>query len=87
MAAGVPVVATDIEGYRQVVTAEIDAVVVPPGDGVALARALGRVLDDHDLARRLAQAGRRTAASFDWAVVADRLEGLYRSVLSRPSLR
>jgi len=87
MAAGVPVVATDIEGYRQVATAGVDALLVPPGDADALAAAIGRVLDDDDAASRLTDAGRRRAASFDWSVVADRIEGVYRSVLGGPSLR
>ncbi len=87
MAAGVPVVATDIEGYRQVATDELDAVLVPPGDAVALASAIGRVLDDDDLAHRLAAAGRETAAVFDWDVVVERIEDVYRSVLAPPSLR
>jgi len=87
MAAGVPVVATDIEGYRQVATDELDAVLVPPGDAVALASAIGRVLDDDDLAHRLAAAGRETAAAFDWDVVVERVEDVYRSVLAPPSLR
>ncbi|HJR98623.1 MAG TPA: glycosyltransferase family 4 protein [Actinomycetota bacterium] len=87
MAAGVPVVATDIEGYRQVATAGDDAVLVPPGDPGALAAAIGRVLDDEALSARLVEAGRRTATSFDWGIVTDRIVGVYRSVLERPSLR
>ena len=87
MAAGVPVVVTDIEGYRQVVTAGDDALVVPPGDPHALAAAIGRVLDDEALSARMVEAGRRTATSFDWGIVTDRIEGVYRSVLERSSLR
>ena len=87
MAAGVPVVASDIEGYRQVATDGLDAVLVPPGDAAALAVALGRVLDDDGLALRLAAAGRATAAAFDWEVVVERIEDVYRSVLAGPSLR
>lgn len=87
MAAGVPVVATDIEGYRQVATDDLDALLVTPGDAGALASAIGRVIDDDDLARRLAAAGRERAATFDWGVVVDRIEDVYRSVLDGPSLR
>ena len=87
MAAGVPVVATDIEGYREVATDGVDALLVAPGDAVALAAAIARVLDDDDLARRLRAAGRDTAASFDWSLVADRIEERYRWALGRASLR
>ena len=87
MAAGVPVVASDIEGYRQVATDGVDALLVEPGDPSALAAGIGRVLDDSKLAERLSAAGRRRAASFDWSIVVERIESVYRSVLARPSLR
>jgi phosphatidylinositol alpha-mannosyltransferase len=87
MAAGVPVVATDIEGYRQVVTNGADGLLVPPGDDVALATALGRVLDDDALSQALRAAGGLTAASFDWQAVIERIEERYRWALGRPSLR
>ncbi|MGZ8582878.1 MAG: glycosyltransferase family 4 protein [Actinomycetota bacterium] len=87
MASGVPVVATDIEGYRQVATDDVDALLVPPGDAVALASAIGRIIDDGELARRLTDAGRTKAATFDWQVVVERIEDVYRSVLAGPSLR
>jgi phosphatidylinositol alpha-mannosyltransferase len=87
MAAGVPVVATDIEGYRQVVNAGDDALSVPPGDPEALAEAIGRVLDDQELAATMVEAGRRTASGFDWRVVTDRIEQVYRSVRQPAPIR
>lgn len=87
MAAGVPVVATDIEGYRQVANDGVEGLLVPPRDSVALAAAIGRVLDDPALARSLIEAGRRAAWSYDWGEVAARIEGVYRSVLARPPIR
>ena len=87
MAAGVPVVATDIEGYGEVATDGVDALLVAPGDPAALAAAIARVLDDGDLARRLRAAGRDTAASYDWSDVTDRIEERYRWALGQASLR
>lgn len=86
MAAGVPVVATDIEGYRQVATDGVDSLLVRPGDPTALAAAIGRVLDDPALARSLREAGRRTAWSYDWNEVAARIQSVYRTALARPSI-
>jgi phosphatidylinositol alpha-mannosyltransferase len=77
MAAGSPVVATDIPGYREVVTDGVDGLLVPPRDPEALAAALVRVLRDPGLAARLARGGRARARAFDWPVVVDRLEKLY----------
>ena len=42
MAAGVPVVASDLTGYRAVARSGVDALLVPPGDAAALAEALGQ---------------------------------------------
>ncbi len=77
MAAGLPIVATDIPGYRAVARHEREALLVPPGDPVALARAAARLLDDVELAERLVRAGSRRAAEHDWAVVADRMQQIY----------
>ena len=46
MAAGTPVVASALDGYRNVATDGVDALLVPPGDADALAAALRRVLTD-----------------------------------------
>ena len=63
MAAGTPVVASGIDGYRNVATDGVDAVLVEPGDVGALAAALGKVLGDAHAgrvaARRRTRPGRR----------------------------
>jgi phosphatidyl-myo-inositol alpha-mannosyltransferase len=79
MAAGVPVVASDIPGYRDVLTA--GGVLVPPGDAQSLARALERLLADPDERARLAEAGRREAAQYAWPRVAERVLAVYERVL------
>lgn len=59
MAAGVPVVATAVGGVPELVVEGETGLLVPPGDGSALAQAIERLLDDADLRRRLGEAGRR----------------------------
>jgi 2-deoxystreptamine N-acetyl-D-glucosaminyltransferase/2-deoxystreptamine glucosyltransferase len=54
---------------------------VPPGDPAALAAALDRVLADRGLAERLGAAARVRAKDYDWSVLAERVLGVYRSVL------
>jgi len=78
MAAGVPVVASDIAGYREVLTA--GGVLVPPGDAGALAGALGRLLNDAGERERLSAAGRREASRYAWPRVAERVLEIYRRV-------
>ena len=77
MAAGLPVVATDIPGYREVVDQGVEGLLVPPRDPEALAAGLLRILTEPELAARLGEAGRERARSFDWSIVVDRLEALY----------
>jgi phosphatidyl-myo-inositol alpha-mannosyltransferase len=81
MAAGVPVVASDIAGYREVVRDGIDGLLVPPGDPNALAAAIRRVLSEPELAATLRAAGRSRAEDFSWRAVAPRLEAVYDRVL------
>jgi phosphatidylinositol alpha-mannosyltransferase len=72
MAAGTPVVASDLPGYRAV--SGVDAArLVPPGDRNALAAALAAVLADDDLADELRRAGEERAQRFSM----DRLAALY----------
>ena len=89
MAAGLPVVASDIAGYREVIRGGVDGLLVPPKDPEALAAATARVLDDEALAERLSAAGRARAATFDWSVVSARLEAIYERAAtgSPPSIR
>ena len=83
MAAGTPVVASGLDGYRNVATDDVDALLVPPGDADALAAALRRVLTDRALARRLVEAGSRRADDFAMASLAAEYLDLYEQVIER----
>lgn len=71
MAAGAAVVASDLDGYRNVATDGVDALLVPPGDPVALAAAIGRLVDDAELRARLVAAGYERAARFSMRRLAE----------------
>jgi phosphatidylinositol alpha-mannosyltransferase len=72
-----PVVASDIEGYRDVATPET-SVLVPPGDPDALAEALVGLLEDEERRSELGAAGRRLAqAEYGWERIATRLLEIY----------
>jgi glycosyltransferase involved in cell wall biosynthesis len=64
MAAGVPIIASDAGGVREIVEPEVHALLTPPGDVAALSTALRRLRDDDELRVRLATAGRRRAQDF-----------------------
>jgi phosphatidylinositol alpha-mannosyltransferase len=82
MAAGLPVVASRIPGYDEVIRDGVDGVLVPSNDPRALADEAERVLGDPALSGRLAEAGRARAAEFSWDHVTDRLEDVYREAAS-----
>jgi phosphatidylinositol alpha-mannosyltransferase len=83
MSAGLPVVASDIPGYREVVRDSIEALLVPPGDPSALAVAVARILADPEYARGLGERGRRRAREYSWDAVARRVEAVYAEAVSR----
>ena len=82
MAGGLPVVASRIPGYDEVVRDGREGFLVPPGNPRAVADAAAKVLDDPALARTMGHAGRATAARYDWGVVAEEIEAAYREALA-----
>jgi phosphatidyl-myo-inositol alpha-mannosyltransferase len=87
MAASTPVVASDIDGYRNVVTPDLDGVIVTPNDPAALAQGLQRVLDDPVFAAQLVAAGEVRAAAYSMDNLAARYELLYERLLRSQSPR
>lgn len=81
MAAGKPVVASDIEGFRGVMTDGEHGLLVPKKDSDALANALGTLARDSELRRKLGGQGNRTAEEYRWEVVAGRVEDYYMTCL------
>ena len=77
MAAGLPVVATGIPGYREVVRDGVEGLLVPPSSPDRTAAAVGAVLDDPDLAKRLGEAGRARAERYSWDGVVGEIEAAY----------
>lgn len=64
LAAGTPVVASELAGYRNVARPGVEARMVPPGDAAALAKALGSALEGGVETEAMVEAGRARAAEF-----------------------
>ncbi|MEO0071576.1 MAG: glycosyltransferase family 4 protein [candidate division WOR-3 bacterium] len=83
MATARPVVASDITGYRTVLTSGEQGFLVPPREPKALAQALIKILKDKELAQRMGEAGRKRALEFSWSNVASQVKELYKELLAR----
>lgn len=84
MAAGVPLVASDVGGIPDVVENERTGLLVPPGDVLALSTAIERLLRDAPLRRKLAVAAHERVQAYSWAALAPRWERLFRDVSDAP---
>jgi phosphatidylinositol alpha-mannosyltransferase len=82
MAARTPVIASDIDGYRNVVTDDVNGVLVPAGDAAALAHALREVTNDANLTARLVAGGDVRAEQMSMRKLAERYIEIYRDVLT-----
>jgi len=80
MAAGRPIVASDLPSSREVLRDGENALLVPPGDPAALAAALRRLLSESGLARRLAGAAWDESPRYSWGARARALRELFEEV-------
>jgi phosphatidyl-myo-inositol alpha-mannosyltransferase len=81
MAAGVPIVASDIDAFRQVLRGGEAGELFAAGDAADLARAVGRLLDDPARRARLSAAALAAVADYDWSVVARAVFSVYETVV------
>jgi glycosyltransferase involved in cell wall biosynthesis len=88
MAMEIPCVAPWVNGIPEIVTHESDGLLVPPGDAEALARAIGRLMDDADLRLALGQRARpKILAKFDLRRNTEHLGDVFRRRLGSRSLQ
>jgi phosphatidyl-myo-inositol alpha-mannosyltransferase len=80
MAAGAPVVASDLDAFARVLADGSAGVLVRRGDAAELAAALTRLLGDPARRAELAAAGQQTVHAYDWSVVAERILAVYETV-------
>lgn len=81
MAAGLPIVASDIAGYRLVLTHQQQGLLVPPEDSQALAHAAIKLLESPHTRQHMADQGRLTAAQYDWTHIAEQVLAYYHDLM------
>ena len=83
MAAGTPVVCSDIHGYKGVVRRGREALLVPPRQPRELAAAIDTLLEDPALRARMGAAGQARAEEFSWPRVTAKVDDYYGFVIRR----
>lgn len=83
MAAGLPIVASDIAGYREVTRDGVEGLLVAPADPAALAAGVRTLLERPDLARALGARAVLRSRDFAWDNIIDQLEDVYGDLVGR----
>jgi phosphatidylinositol alpha-mannosyltransferase len=81
MAAGTPVVASDLDAFRRVLDGGSAGALFPVGDPSALASVLGDLLDHPERRAVLAERASKVVAGYDWPVVAQRVLEVYATAI------
>ena len=87
MAAGAPVVASDIAGYRDVVQDGVTGLLVEPENEEALAAAIARLLRSPARRAALTAGARAALPRYDWSVISREVEAFYHEKLAEPARR
>jgi phosphatidylinositol alpha-mannosyltransferase len=87
MAAGVPIVASDIHGYKNVVQRDVQGILVEPRNHRALAAALYKLANDEELRHQMGEAGRARAPEYSWDRVTEQVVDYYHEVRERVAAR
>jgi len=85
LAAGLPVVTSDLPVFREYLTPDADALMVPVGSSFELAGAMERLVREPELRSRLAATGPAVARRFPWSDTARAHVRIYRDLSVRPS--
>jgi phosphatidyl-myo-inositol alpha-mannosyltransferase len=85
MAAGTPVVASDMDAFRRVLDGGKAGALFPTGDAAALAATLGELLDDPVRRAELSARGSEVVAGYDWPVIASRVLEVYATAIDAAS--
>ena len=81
MAAGLPIVASNIAGYRSLITNGRQGLLVPPEQPQPLAQALRQLLDRPDMRQKMGQFGRLKASQYSWDFIVDRTLEVYKDTI------
>ncbi len=82
MAAGLPVVASNVGGIPEVVEDGKTGLLVKPGDSERLGAAIEKLLSDDSLRKAMSDAGRKRASLFSWDLLVPKIKRVYEEVIA-----
>ncbi|MCL4475439.1 MAG: glycosyltransferase family 4 protein [Nitrospirae bacterium] len=80
MAYGIPIVASDMPAFQEILTHGRNAILVEPGDSLALAKGIKTLMDDPELASRIARAAREDARNYTYDKRAEKILGVIKAL-------
>lgn len=80
MAAGVPIVATNVDGIKEVVVDGVSGILVPPKNPEAIASAVTKIIESHHLARNLVDEGLKRCKLFDIKEHVTKIDNFYTNL-------
>jgi glycosyltransferase involved in cell wall biosynthesis len=81
MVVGKPMIATKVGGMPELIDDEMTGLLVPPGDAAALAKAIGLLIGNPELRRRMSAAAQKKVQSFKASTVVPRIEQIYSDIV------
>jgi glycosyltransferase involved in cell wall biosynthesis len=82
MAAGKPVVGSNIESIADVVTDGVDGLLIPPHSPLELSKKVNQLLNDEGLSKRLGNKAENSIQKYDWNIIGKNIFRIYESTLS-----
>ena len=76
MSLGRPIVATDLPSVREIISDDVNGLIIPPGDPDAMAGAIFRLADHPDLSERLAKRAFDDVEAYSWRRRAERVSAV-----------
>ncbi|MEO0255522.1 MAG: glycosyltransferase family 4 protein, partial [candidate division WOR-3 bacterium] len=79
MGAGVPVIASDVGGIRDVIENSVNGLIVPPGDVESLKKAIITIIENEKLREKFIKEGINLAQNYDWEKIGNFYVSLFKS--------
>ncbi|MBI2446217.1 MAG: glycosyltransferase family 4 protein [Parcubacteria group bacterium] len=81
MAAGIPIVTTNVGGNPYLIKNGVNGFIVNQGDSLELANAMVKILNDEELCQKISRQNLEDIKQKDWPIIARRIDDIYKSVL------